>query len=671
MSLEIRPYRPEEVDAFLRVPAIVFGNYALGPRDPATVGTMAPEWSLAAFEDGELATTYGAFPFVMRLDGAKAPVAGVTFVGTLPWFRRRGHLRRIMEFDFKRRYEERLEPIAVLLASIAAIYQRYGYAVCSGRYSYSIDPKLIAFAPSVPSARGTWREASHSELPLLQSLYREFSAPRNGYLHRAPVIWEGQVLATAPAPGVNDAGPSLIAVYEEGGVPRGYIVYGAKSYDAYPDGAGPGQRVFVRDYVWLTPSAYRALWQHLSSFDLARRIVIDRAPVDDPAFDVMLDPRELHATKGDWLLGRIIDLERALPLRPYGHKGRVTFEVRDEMCPWNAGRWALDAAEDGASVARTKEAPQITLDVSALAQLLFGEVSPRAPCATAAQRRRRTPRSPCGTRCGGRHTRPSARTCSSSPPYADQAAEVMMKTMDIPAGPDQLSAEWLTDALRRNGAIAEASVAAFDPQVIAAGTGFIGQLARVSLAYDRDEPGAPRSLIAKFPAASAAGREIGNLFRFYEREIRFYDEIADRVEMRTPRRYHSAMDIARGEYVLLLEDLAPARCGDQLEGCGIDDARLAVRELAKFHAAWWQKPELASMDWMLMVDDPVHRSAEQSYAQAWQPFVENFAAGLSKEMLAVAERVGRNVINRGSYTSRGRSARIVPCSTVVSRWRPR
>jgi len=41
------------------------------------------------------------------------------------------------------------------------------------------------------------------------------------------------------------------------------------------------------------------------------------------------------------------------------------------------------------------------------------------------------------------------------------------------------------------------------------------------------EPGAPASLVAKFPGASEMGRHIGNLFDFYNREIRFYEEIAE------------------------------------------------------------------------------------------------------------------------------------------------
>jgi predicted acetyltransferase len=380
MALEIRPYTQEEAEAFRRVPAIVFGNYRepLPPVEQDGTGII-PEWSLCAFEDGVLATTYGAFPLVVRLNGRKAPMAGVTFVGTLPEFRRRGHLRKIMETDFRRRYEQRMEPIAGLLASIAAIYQRFGYAVCSISLRASIDPRWVRFVPSLPAAEGRWREASPDELPLLERIYRQFSGPRNGYLHRAPAIWSGQVLARGGNMfGGFDVGPSLVAVYEEAGEPRGYVAWGARHFDVPPfnDGGGPGQRVSVRDYAWLTPTAYRAIWEYLRNFDLAARIWINSMPPDDPAPHVLLDPRELYLTARDHLLGRIIDVERALPLRPYGEDGRVVLDVRDDMCPWNAGRWALEAGSDGASVARTDESPQLSLDVSALAQLLFGQVSP-------------------------------------------------------------------------------------------------------------------------------------------------------------------------------------------------------------------------------------------------------------------------------------------------------
>lgn len=218
-----------------------------------------------------------------------------------------------------------------------------------------------------------------------------------------------------------------------------------------------------------------------------------------------------------------------------------------------------------------------------------------------------------------------------------------MVRLKIPAGPQELTADWLTQALRQTGTIKEASVTGFQAQTIAEGVGLIGQLARLNLQYDRPEAGAPATLIAKFPAASPENREIGDLFRFYEREIRFYEEIADEVEMRTPRRYYSAMDLEAGEYVLLLEDLAPARVGDQLVCPTPEQVGLATRELAKLHAAWWQNPRLAQLDWMPYVNDPINKSAQDSYQQSWQPFLEKFGRRLKPWAVKVGEKLGENI----------------------------
>ena len=111
----------------------------------------------------------------------------------------------------------------------------------------------------------------------------------------------------------------------------------------------------------------------------------------------------------------------------------------------------------------------------------------------------------------------------------------MAKTK-LPAGPTELTADWLTGALRETGAISNARVTGLDHEVIGQGVGVLGQLARFRLTYDKPEDGAPRSLVGKFPAATQENRDLANLFRFYEREVRFYEQIAEEVELRTMRR---------------------------------------------------------------------------------------------------------------------------------------
>lgn len=218
-----------------------------------------------------------------------------------------------------------------------------------------------------------------------------------------------------------------------------------------------------------------------------------------------------------------------------------------------------------------------------------------------------------------------------------------MAALSIPPNPDELQASWVTAALRETGVLSDASVVDIETQVIGEGAGLIGQLARVRLRYDRAEEGAPASLIAKFPAATPENREIGNIFRFYEREIRFYEELAHRVPVRVPRRYYSAMDLDRGDFILLLEDLGGLRLGDQLASCAPEEGALAVRALARLHAAFWQKPELEALDWMPYTNDPVQKSAQDSYARAWQPFVDHFGHRVPPEVLRTAERLGGRI----------------------------
>lgn len=222
--------------------------------------------------------------------------------------------------------------------------------------------------------------------------------------------------------------------------------------------------------------------------------------------------------------------------------------------------------------------------------------------------------------------------------------EHTMTVQEIPSGPENLSAQWLTDALRETGVIEKARVASFESEIIGEGAGFMGQLAQVTLEYDPSESFAPRSLIAKFPNPSPENRRLADMFRFYEIETRFYREIADEVELRTPRCYYSALDAQTHDFVLLLEDLAPARVGDQLAGCSPEQAELAIRRLAGFHATWWESPRLQQLDWLPDTNDPVRAQTTQAgYQMAWGPFVEGFGDEVPPSMLEIGERFGRNV----------------------------
>src|SRR5579863_9949006 len=93
--------------------------------------------------------------------------------------------------------------------------------------------------------------------------------------------------------------------------------------------------------------------------------------------------------------------------------------------------------------------------------------------------------------------------------------------LSIPATPDAITPQWLTAALRGSGAIENAEVVSISVQPVAAGSGFVGQSARLHIAYDREEPGAPATLFAKLSSADPVVREKLRTVRLYETEAGF------------------------------------------------------------------------------------------------------------------------------------------------------
>jgi Ecdysteroid kinase-like family len=141
--------------------------------------------------------------------------------------------------------------------------------------------------------------------------------------------------------------------------------------------------------------------------------------------------------------------------------------------------------------------------------------------------------------------------------------------VNIPTHADELTGAWLTDTLRAAGALTQARVTSLDTQLLDHTKGTTGQVARLRLAYDRDEPEAPRSLIAKFSATDPQARALIHGMGFYEREVRFYAQLAGQGRLRTPRCYFSALDEAEDLALLLLEDLATVRNGNWVAGCSV------------------------------------------------------------------------------------------------------
>ncbi|HMO96860.1 MAG TPA: GNAT family N-acetyltransferase, partial [Tepidiformaceae bacterium] len=253
MGIEIRPIRPDELQQYGRNVAYVFASEE-GMEDELK-GTQ-PDFTTCAFVDGKLASTFATLPFTVRLNGAPVPMGGVTAVGTLPEFRRQGLLRQTMTQALAT-MRDRNQNLAILWASMGAIYQRFGYGLASAQVNYSFDPRYVGFERSYEIPGRVEMLPKDDSFPIMKQLYIEWATPRNLCIHRSTFLWTVNTLR----PPKKDH-PVHTAIYrDEGGTPRGHVVYTTE--DKTTPEPGPSQELTVSDFIALDTGAARALWDYI------------------------------------------------------------------------------------------------------------------------------------------------------------------------------------------------------------------------------------------------------------------------------------------------------------------------------------------------------------------------------------------------------------------------
>lgn len=208
--------------------------------------------------------------------------------------------------------------------------------------------------------------------------------------------------------------------------------------------------------------------------------------------------------------------------------------------------------------------------------------------------------------------------------------------MQIPPNPDALTPEWLTSILRERGVLTDAAVTAIAVEPLAE-QGATTRLARLRLTVTGDQAHAPRTMIAKFSATDPAFLESVRRVQLYEHEVRFYEEFAHTINLRTPRCYYSAFDASTLDHIILLEDLAPARAGSMFKGGTLQETEQTIREIASLHIRWWDHPQLEQLDWLKVpgFQDLLHAG----YQDHWRGYVARVGDMLSAEMRLLVEKL--------------------------------
>ncbi len=202
------------------------------------------------------------------------------------------------------------------------------------------------------------------------------------------------------------------------------------------------------------------------------------------------------------------------------------------------------------------------------------------------------------------------------------ACSPVVTTAALIRTPDEITAEWLAPVLELPGLEVTGTERI--------GTGQMSQNHRVSF---RDERGAG-TVVVKLASDDATSRATGFGLGAYLREIAFYRNLAARIGGPVAHCHLAEYDAAEGWFTLVLEDVVGATQGDQIAGCGIADARLALRGLARIHAPVLGDLALGAADY-LNQPNPLNQAL---LTQLLNGFLERYGERIAPDHAALCEQ---------------------------------
>lgn len=374
----IRVISADELGAFSKVPAKAF--LEPWPAEAAEREEIVTELdrTIAAFDGAQMVGSGQIYSFNLAVPGGQLPAAGLTTVAVLPSYRRRGILTGLMN-SLLSDASSRSEPVAILFATEAAIYGRFGFGLASMIQDFTIrrgEGRLtagaVASSPDAPRLRAVEPAAAQAQLA---QVFDAVFARQPGTLARDGRWW--RYLLSDPEVMRRGMSPLYCLLAEDDAGPRGYVLYRTKA--GWDDDHVAAGQLSVRELHATDPAATAAMWTDVLSRDLVGEVTASMRPADDPLLAMLADPRRARGALKDALWLRLIDLPDALTRRRYAAAADVVLEVIDPVISANQGRWRLvtaGPADDGpAACEPARRDADIRLTVQALGAAYLGGAS--------------------------------------------------------------------------------------------------------------------------------------------------------------------------------------------------------------------------------------------------------------------------------------------------------
>ena len=212
--------------------------------------------------------------------------------------------------------------------------------------------------------------------------------------------------------------------------------------------------------------------------------------------------------------------------------------------------------------------------------------------------------------------------------------------LDIPERYEDVTAEWLTQALRAGGVLGEQTVTSFEVKPLSAVKSRNSSLASIAVQYDGNSEGLPDSMFAKFVSRIPGNREFAAQRDVFRREIALYENLGDVIPMDVPVMYFGGIQAGSDVGILLMEEIV----GESKQNLpymerhlSSGEAFLGLKSLSKLHAKWWGDQSLRGYEWLGTIADDGKSFWYPMYEQAWERMRPTVESALSSAEIRICD----------------------------------
>lgn len=313
-----------------------------------------PENTLVLEADGRIVTALQLNPYILYLNNVGYPTRYIVGVATDPSYRRRGYMRKIMQYAME--WMESRYALSILMPANNRYYTPFGYEYYADQLEITIkDSKEVQIGePSGELCRG-----EEKDIPKLVSAYHQYTRKMNGYVLRDEGHYHILFKEIQSEKGE-------IYFVQEAGECTGYMI-------VFEEKDEKGKQIIVQELIYQKIDTLWTLLSFLKKKNLPLKI---HEAMNRPLRYMLPNAKTIQVFHHQFMMGRILGVRSFFEQNIFpGVTGEISIETIDPILGINNKVFVLKFKNGKCIIEEHEEEPQMIMDIGALTQLAFGYCS--------------------------------------------------------------------------------------------------------------------------------------------------------------------------------------------------------------------------------------------------------------------------------------------------------